>query len=147
MPDDEGRARFETALGKVTGGREADVRIQPDERQLARLRVRPMASGPGRPSEVVPSAFLQRQLQAAGPEASLPGFRRPQWVAEMAHRGAPPKEVLGEVARRSLENPTEAMLREAQIIVNDLGRMSGGGELVRGQVSQELIDKLTRKEA
>ena len=63
----------------------------------------------------------------------------PQWLLAMVERRALPEEVLQTLRRRLARAPTEANLRLAQHLVNDVLRQRGGAEALRGVLNQRVL--------
>ncbi len=60
----------------------------------------------------------------------------------MLKRGASPKEVLGALRDRVTEIED---LREAQSIINEVGRLPSGGRLLRSLVTQDIVNRLQQE--
>lgn len=103
--DEETRVRFDQALRRLTGGTTQPTGDELDAKRMARLRVRPTSSGPGRQTEVVPSQVMNRLRDAAGVPPAIAGFRRPGWLADLVHDNRPPEDVLGAITARVAAEP------------------------------------------
>ncbi len=85
--------------------------------------------------------LTEREERAAGRDRSLMP-PAPAWFSEMLKRDASPKEVL--VALRDRLAEVED-LRQAQSIINEVGRLPSGGRLVRRFVTQDVFDRLRQE--
>jgi hypothetical protein len=98
----------------------------------------------GKPDRVpqVPRRFLIG-MRRAGSDGTLSGrFRRPDWIAKLAKEKRPPAEALDALGARVAKAPTEANLRQAEIILGDLGRLPDGGKVLRSKVTQQVVDRI-----
>lgn len=104
-------------------------------RELASMHREPVDAGAGEvPADIVTRATLGR--------AAIGLYQRPDWVAELAHKGVSVAEMLDEVHRRVLDDPHEETLIAAEMVVNDIARLPDGPALVARYVSADLISKL-----
>jgi hypothetical protein len=122
------------------------IREPPPEQDVTRMLMLEDTSGQGKPPTAVPRPFVTRHRASASIGTGLPEFKRPAWVAKLTQANAPPAQVLDALDLRVAKAPSEAALREAQIILNDIGRLQDGGKLVRGRLTQQMVDKLIGKE-
>jgi hypothetical protein len=79
--------------------------------------------------------------RAAGPDRPVRP-EPPDWFIDMLKRGASPSEILEKLRDRVLENED---LRQAQNIINDIGRLPGSGRLLRSFVTQDILNRLSRE--
>lgn len=137
------RRKFADAMRRAKveqrGPREA-----PTDRDWATL-LRPgtAAGAPKRERAPKLSATFQRRertLSTIGRGVSR--FRRSDWVGDLSAKRRPVEDALDVIGARAIEKPNEATLREVQIVLNDLGRLSGGSEGVTRRLTQELVDQL-----
>jgi hypothetical protein len=98
----------------------------------------------GKPDRVpeVPRGFLIRMTRMGSDGTLSARFRRPDWIAKIAKANRPSAEALDALADRVSKQPTEANLRQAEVILGDLGRMSDGGKVLRSKVTQQLVDRI-----
>jgi hypothetical protein len=132
VSDTDKIARVERILGR---GADHGVRVQPTDQEARRLVGRPTAQG-GRDTDEASG----RERPLVTPD--LRGFRRPDWLAELAHEGRPVSELLAAVADRVMERPDEEHLRIAEKVLNDVGRRPEGAAAVRAQLTQELVGRV-----
>jgi hypothetical protein len=88
------------------------------------------------------SVFEERLANLSSIDRGVDRFRRSDWVGELSKEGRPVDEFVDAILARVLESPTEATLREAQIVLNDLGRLPGAGSQIARRLTQEVADKL-----
>jgi hypothetical protein len=85
--------------------------------------------------------LTEREERAAGADRRL-GVKAPDWFTDMLKRGASPEEVLG----RLRDGITQIRdLREAQRIINEIGRLPSAGRLLRRVVTQEVLNRLQQE--
>jgi hypothetical protein len=76
------------------------------------------------------------------PDAAHRRREPPQWFLEEIKKGSSPEEILRVLRARV---PKSSDLREAQQILNEIGRLQGGGRLVRQTLTQRLLSELARE--
>ncbi len=118
------------------------VRAQLDEADLRTFMEEERAAGKPDRMPDIPCAFLLRMNRSSTEGTGLASFRRPDWVARIAKANRPPAEAVDALVDRAAKTPNEAVLREAQIVANDIGRLPDGGKLLRSKVTQQLVDRL-----
>jgi hypothetical protein len=117
-------------------------RAELDEPALRTLMQNERAAGKVDPPQPVPQAFVRRMRESSSIGTGLAKFRRPDWIAKLAKAKAQPAPVVDELHARVSKQPDEASLREAHVILNDIGRLPDGGRLVREKVTQQVVDRL-----
>ncbi len=85
--------------------------------------------------------LTEREERAAGRDRRL-DTPAPAWFSEMLRRDASPEEVLVALRDRLAEIED---VRQAQSIINEVGRLPSGGRLVRRFVTQDVFDRLRRE--
>ncbi|MCA1700555.1 MAG: hypothetical protein LC790_17310 [Actinobacteria bacterium] len=137
------RRRFVEAL-RGAGIQQRAPRAKPTDAEWAAINQPGVAAGkPDRPpEEELAAVFAQRQRTLSTVDRGVRRFRRSEWVGELSDAGRPLDEALDVIQARLVEKPDEPTLREAQIVLNDLGRLSGGGDLIARRLTQELVDQL-----
>jgi hypothetical protein len=93
------------------------------------------------PLEAAPAPdpdFLERQKLAAGPHRDKP-VEAPRWFVEEVEKGTSPEEIVRILLERV---PLRSGLREGALILNEIGRLHGGGRLVRQVVTQQRLVEL-----
>jgi len=91
------------------------------------------------------TSFQRRQRSLSTVDRGVGRFRRSAWVGELSKGKCPLSETLDEIQARVAKSPNEATLREAQIVLNDLAKLSGAGEQIASRLTQELVDTLTER--
>lgn len=86
--------------------------------------------------------FERRQRTLSAVDRGVSQFRRSEWVGDLSHGNASMDEALDAIQSRVLASPNRATLREAQIVLNDLCRLSGGSEALAARLTQEVVDQL-----
>jgi hypothetical protein len=121
------------------------VRAQLDERERDTFVQEDLASG--RPEKVpqVPRGFLQRMSRLSTEGTGLRTFQRPDWIARIAKAKRPHAEAVDTLIGRVANQPTEATLREAQVILNDIGQLPDSGKMLRSKIDQKLVDRVIGK--
>jgi hypothetical protein len=140
--DPEIRKRFVEALRRAKI-QQRGPRAEPTETEWAAI-IRPgTAAGQpeGAPALDLGAVFEQRQRTLSTVDRGVERFRRSDWVGELAEAGSPLEEALDVIQARVAESPDEPTLREAQIVLNDLGRLSDG-ELIGRRLTQQIVDQL-----
>lgn len=137
------RERFTQAL-RSAGIEQRGPRARPTEAEWTALN-RPGAAA-GKP-ERAPAAefspvFEQRQRSLSTADRGVERFRRSDWVGKLSSERRPLDEAVDVIHARVIEAPDEVTLREAQVVLNDLGRLSGGGEVIARRLTQEVVDRL-----
>jgi hypothetical protein len=99
-----------------------------------------------RPWDVETGSGLPDSLPEC-PEENLAsgGFEKidpPRWLREAVRRGEGPEEVIRLLRQRALSGDD---LHAVKAVLNSIGRMPGGGRLVREAVTPDLILKLARR--
>lgn len=100
------------------------------------------SAGIGRPRAQVPRAFLRRQRTVSTVGSGLLRFRPPAWARRLTAARRPRQEMLDALEKRVYRAPAEKNLRQALIILNDIGRLRGGGKLLRERLTQQVVDRL-----
>jgi hypothetical protein len=137
------RKRFVEALQRA-GVEQRGPRAKLTEAEWAALTRSGRAAGkPERAPEAdLSPVFEQRQRTLSTADRGVERYRRSDWVGEISSAKRPLDEAVDMIHARLIEKPDEATLREAQIVLNDLGRLSGGGELIARRLTQEVVDQL-----
>jgi hypothetical protein len=63
----------------------------------------------------------------------------PDWFRSLARRRAAPDEVIGTLRERLSEIPD---LRQAQVLLNEVGRLDGAGEAIKQVLTQDVVSRL-----
>ena len=92
------------------------------------------------PPPTLPDGFMKRQEIAAGPDYQTI-VEPPRWFLDEIKKGAKPAAII-ELLRRRV--PKESNLREAQAVLNDIGRQPGGARIVRKVLTQRLFAELSK---
>lgn len=90
------------------------------------------------PDPSLPDETLRREEATFG-TARPPRVDPPSWFLELGRRRAAPAEVLRVLLER-LADVTD--LREAQLVVNEVGRGEGAGEVIRELITPDIITGL-----
>jgi hypothetical protein len=96
-------------------------------------------SGAGRAVRV-PRFFLERLQQLAPGDG--PEIDRPEWAAEILHKGGGPDDLIEALERRVVRSPRGENLRDALAVFNELCRDPEVGPRAHKRVTQELVDRL-----
>ena len=93
------------------------------------------------PVPVLPLGWAQREAIAAGPDYEA-GTNTPHWLRRAIENGNSPAELI-ELLRRRV--PQQSNLREAQAVINEIGRLPGGAMLIKGLLTQKEFSELPRE--
>ena len=88
--------------------------------------------------ELLPDEDARREEAVFG-TGKRPKVDPPSWFLELVRRGETPPEIV-DLLRDQL--PEIRDLRQAQLVVNELGRLEAAGEILRGAMTQDLINSL-----
>ena len=145
MPDVDPdiRKRFEAALRKAKV-EQRGARAEFTESEWAALILPGTAAG--KPARVeapkLATVFQRRQRALSTVDRGVKRLRRSDWVGELSEARRPLDEALDVIQRKVAESPREETFREAQIVLNDLGRLSGGGNQIGTRLTQQVVDEL-----
>ena len=118
---------------------------KPTVKMLKSMNREYQSSGQGK-TRIKPSRkFLARERIMADNERPVRNLRAPKWLLSRIARHAPVKLVVNDLVERLRRSSTEKNLRFTQAGFNELGRMRGGGKLIRGIVTQKLVDEFQVK--
>lgn len=99
----------------------------------------------GRARSAVPRAFLQKVSAISSVDAPVAKFKPPTWVRALTRAKRSPQQVIDAIEQRVTQSPTRQNLLEAQMLLNDIGRLQDGGKLIRANITQQLVNQLIQK--
>lgn len=120
------------------------IRAMPTQAEARKAHLPPNEAGAGKPRETIPRAFLLRMRGAGAVGPTVPGYERPDWVAKLTKAKSPPEALLAALRERVQRAPSDAGLREAAMLLNDVGRLPDGGRLMRTHLTQQAVDAVLR---
>ena len=135
MPDEPDKDVHSKIIRKPTRTRSKSDRLERPVTFLRRTCV--TVGGPDPPATVDPS-FLARQALAAGPDKCA-HVEPPRWFMEEIEKGGSPEEILRVLRQRV---PHQSDLREAQLILNEIGRLRDGAKLIMHHLTPWLLSEL-----
>jgi hypothetical protein len=116
------------------------------EMELIKMARREIAAGVGNTPEIkISNKFVKRQNEMVRAEKRVCKVKPPNWLKAHFAKHSPINEVLDQLIKRLDRIPSEQILRETQIGLNELGRRPGGYKLLKELLTQEFVNKYLEK--
>ena len=98
--------------------------------------------------EEPPAEFLKREINEVESPKKIPWEDIPDWLKQQLDcgQGGSREAAFKLVIKHLREKPNEKNMRLAQMVVNEIGRSSDGGEFLMKHIPQDLVDKFLNKE-